>query len=1165
MISIPDIYCIKSTEYTNHARRCFMTGEYCSQQTNIQKERQRLHEAHEINAFVVMNFSSVSDVVYESRIEPFVEHLNKYLYLDTEQQSIACVSTGNRPPDMKDGIKYNWNMVSKIHVRRADSNPVSNYIICNRICQQLQTADLIIVDVSVESANVFYEFGLATSFRKLILPICFSESFYEMRLPFKLEQAIHKQQENEALYYAKDSIDNSSTLKDLEKHIDCYPWRRKLFEHFGIRFQQAKKSIKTIDQNSEIEVEYTGVQYLEYDTASSEKFGFSDFQYRKFPYDTEIYHDKRVGLLLYNWLRENYNVKGAYKYNTLVVYTMDQFLNEEQAGQCIINYYNNVTKPMIEEYCFCGDRVAILGQPNQMWDDPKDNKTGKKLLYGVSDLIRIGMDQATYEAERRQIKTNDYMSNAAGNDEVKIKTHTRNRCIPLNPETPLYVNQFLYGIQQNLQALISKTDHIHSVCNEYKFFCLYNIMLNTLRYTDEIVVDLSSNSIQSMFWLGAAHGHGVHAITVRHELSEKEKIWAGIGEIQKDRPIFDIGGFWTAVLRYNETSSFYSQLSLIQQGIEQHSKLMLTETELAVLEEELFKDFYSAPPSSNENKLSEILVSDMGPKSRKRQAENLALESFYRERFWRQMLHSNQLHLFIPMNDGVDTSGPRLQVIKWDMDAVAELSHYLSKRTVIGQYHFDALRKGEYYVCNLPSIDTSKENYIIIGEETKPFHNSKAAPQSLVDIINSIEGIEIHAKSMFKEVRASKLACHKDNVFPIQYRGFSNNERSKDGSPFFSLECISCTKRNTAKERFEILPSDNFPTTITIQCVKDTVQAHYPSSDPKNTLSACRFHFDISNGIQDDPTALLVTASIRCSPAPNSGCPSPFDSITHIVWSQIFQQPLTLTWSNGVYKAMGESLNSPELFKEIFSKFDLQLNENQTLTLCSRSSHTADDSTKCLQFSIPAQLLLWRERDDNGENMKYYCSLIGVSGPATKALTSILVDRNQKKRILNLDDNALSTDFDIFIPLNILQSNIREQFLEKLNNDLDNIKPKPTLPIKEYLSTMLYRYFLPFLSRADEKRIYNALYAFLLTEYNNATDIDTIMKVLEARLKNFRGVDTIFDVIVSSATDPNNTDARKIEDIKLSENDAVVCLFVNSQTTQPSKGEHLNGEKNETS
>lgn len=53
--------------------RCFMTGEYCSKQENIRKERRILYNNDSINVFVIMNFSSMSDVVFKWRLQGFIE------------------------------------------------------------------------------------------------------------------------------------------------------------------------------------------------------------------------------------------------------------------------------------------------------------------------------------------------------------------------------------------------------------------------------------------------------------------------------------------------------------------------------------------------------------------------------------------------------------------------------------------------------------------------------------------------------------------------------------------------------------------------------------------------------------------------------------------------------------------------------------------------------------------------------------------------------------------------------------------------------------------------------------------------------------------------------------------------------------------------------------
>lgn len=178
--------------------------------------------------------------------------------------------------------------VEKIDVVRADSDPSSNYIICSRICQQMQIADLVIVDVSTQNPNVFYELGMAVALGKMILPICYSESYYKMVIPEKV----------------KHDID----CKMLEHHIDCYPWRKKLFEYYGIRYKRGVENKNSDDENAR-------THYLEYKKATSVQYNFSDIQYSRFPYhekidknEEDIKVDKpNIGQEIYEKLRNQYN------------------------------------------------------------------------------------------------------------------------------------------------------------------------------------------------------------------------------------------------------------------------------------------------------------------------------------------------------------------------------------------------------------------------------------------------------------------------------------------------------------------------------------------------------------------------------------------------------------------------------------------------------------------------------------------------------------------------------------------------------------------------------------------------------------------------------------------------------------------------------------------
>ena len=1310
-----------------------MTGEYCAQQTNIQKERQKLHDKGEINAFVVMNFSSISDVVYESRIAPFIKQLNQYLYLDNRSNRIACVSSSSLSDlndynpisfsDIKDAIiesarrdslqfrqklkayiakkpanekdysgnkkvyfgdidiifpdfkelytqhplmnsekqqlgdylhtldkagelgklfdsfawrnkaeyyqSFLWKNVSKIHVHRADSNPVSNYIICNRICQQMQTADLIVVDVSVESANVFYEFGLATAFHKLILPICFSESFYEMKLPPKLEDAIlaiqHKQLKTQTKDFIKkaEALEEDPPLKDLEKHIDCYPWRRVLFEHFGIRHQRNIHN----DQ-----IPYNSVRYLNSNVVFSEKYGFTDYQYNHFPYNAK--KDKKatsaspaptVGQTIYDWLQRSYNKASAHNYNSVIVYTMDRILDKNQAGHCIVNFYYNITKPMLDKHCFCGDRVAILGQPNRIIEDPKDSKTDRKLLYGVSDLIRIGMDEATYEAERRCIKTSDYMTHSVFEELTKqwmdaaeqaIKTHIRNRCILLNPETPIYVTQYQDGIQHNLddveQKIITadKPDQ-----HDYRFFCLYHVMLDTLRYTNEVVVDLSSNSVQSMFWLGAAHGSNIYTITVRHEISDKEKIWSGIETVQKDRPIFDIGGLWTAMLRYDETENFYHQLALIQQGIEQNTKLMLPETDLESIEADVSKQLYS--PTHNLHQYLSPNYDDAEKDfyyllRQKNRSESFALESYYRDCFWRHMLRDNQLHLFLPMSDSEDFEGPRLHLIKWDVDAIAELSHYLSKRKIIGKYQFDTLRKNEFYGCDDQSGQTraAKENFISIGNQTKPLQGSDKKALSLAEYINEYCTTLHPVRYMYKQLQIM-AKTRTNELFPVQDRGFAFNNESPVHAQFFTPTCTNCLAyqvncydptQTTHDKSDETL---SFPDTIKliwnpVIAENGKVESHFTVQEPINSSFLSNFHFRFLESSDHS-----IVATVQCSAYSHNEVLS---SKLNDTFGFFFNSGLTLIKSSsdsnkfsGNYK-VSCSCDVPEkLILTILSKYGLQMGNNAA-TLCevNYSCNTAG-ITSIPSFTMPAQLVLWREpqnivahqqdmkdhadTEDTNHDYKYHVSLVGVSGPATKALTSLLVDKDQKKRILN----STSDNLHQYLPLNSLQTHLRtkfsEEFCKRLETTLAQITTtgndgssgessdnslaftsdeiaKVLFLTETYLSTVLYQYFLPFLSQADEKRIYHALEAFLLTldskddhdfEVLVSGKVSKILTPLKEVLADFRGVEAIYKVHVTVDTSTNQTDNRKIIGIEQwcdENNDPVItCLFAD----KPSK------------
>lgn len=1162
--------CCTSTEDCIQSRRCFMTGEYCSKQTNIQKERKRLHDKYSINAFVVMNFSNMSDVVYKWRLQSFVESLSKYLYIDSDNQKLYCLPTAKLTLQEAEEIKNKkWEQVKKVNVIRSDSNPASNYVICNRVCQQLQIADLVIVDVSVENTNVFYEFGMAVALGKMILPICYSESFYEIRVP-KVKES------DEAIGEASRKKKIEERL--LEHHIGRYPWRKNLFEYYGIRYRSERAD--DLDYKAE-ENKPTITQYLKYDWVTRKEYGFSDTQYSRFPYH-EIIEDQKynpdkmkIGEQIYNRLRDTYN-KATHIHNTLVIYTMEGFLNEAQAGQCIINFYKNITLQMETERCFCGDRIGVLIQENAIPEDRKDAKIDKSLLYGVGEIIRIGMNQATYIASKGKIKTKDFLTITDPmlddlTDEEKdgdgwkkeiirfTKEHIRNKSMSIYPDNPIYVSRVKNGLQKDVLSIPGKnkktilSDMSRKENSLENYFCLYHVMLRTLKYTNEIVVDISKNSLQSLFWLGAAHGSDVYAITVRHEESDEERMVITGSSEKSERDIFDVSGLWAAILRSNDTDGFYRQLALVQLGIEQHTKLMIKDLEYYenrlleylykpvhdILEEDSFENVPKIQGASNHRQSTkQLAVAAKLPAclatcsnrdlalsrinellDRKEREEAQALESYYRNRFWRPMLKYNQLRIYLPQVDDTDQADgePRLHTVKWDVDAIAALSHYLSKRKIIGEYHFKTLPK------NAADKDAENLNFICVGDAARPLvrKNYTADRQSATE----------------------SLAEHIYNEISSNSKAFNMNQ----GQNIIHERDMQNGKRCRIMEKNQQLIYKGF--------------ARFGSKPPEGIYTQLPYSICYDHMRKPDPEN-----SVKDTDTPKN-----------------------------YYHNHKEIQQGTCEFKNNGDRHHIQI----------------------------AQLILWREVPKNKNGKVYYrVALTGASGPATLALATLLVDDKQKEDIFRKKEEQKqssepvrrNTDPEEIVGKNLLshlQENIRkkltEVYLEKLDKALNALSIEVTKRTKEngicicrirsrikesqtaayitrvkyaasmYLSTLLYQYFFPFLSIEDECRICNGMRTYISNmmaaglspfaldyppnedkRFSNAISNKSIrevaalvISVLEDVLKSFRGIEAFYQVRVyvdeKNGQNSVDRDTRKVEDIcelKDASTSPVNCLFV---------------------
>ena len=115
--------------YFAQCKQCFMTGKACIYQREIAQHLTRVRSSDSPgglagSAFMLMPFRSTLDEVYRAQLEP-------------------CL----------------LSVVAK--VRRADDVARTGYVICEKICKQIQLADVICAELSCDNANVFYELGLS--------------------------------------------------------------------------------------------------------------------------------------------------------------------------------------------------------------------------------------------------------------------------------------------------------------------------------------------------------------------------------------------------------------------------------------------------------------------------------------------------------------------------------------------------------------------------------------------------------------------------------------------------------------------------------------------------------------------------------------------------------------------------------------------------------------------------------------------------------------------------------------------------------------------------------------------------------------------------------------------------------------------------------------------
>lgn len=187
---------------------------------------------------------------------------------------------------------------------------------------------------------------------------------------------------------------------------------------------------------------------------------------------------------------------------------------------------------------------------------------------------------------------------------------------------------------------------------------------------------------------------------------------------------------------------------------------------------------------------------------------------------------------------------------------------------------------------------------------------------------------------------------------------------------------------------------------------------------------------------------------------------------------------------------------------------------------CPILAHYTGSNSDSYTHNQLGQMLMWRDKDSNGA-VKYYVSLVGVSGPATSSLALLLVNTKEKS------EETQATKKDCEYALSDLQEIVREKLIKNIIENLDKLFPDKSGESKQNGETE--------------------------TDTNIAIEI--ILNSVLDTLEKARGIEALYEVSVS-ATDKKDQDTRKATDIK-----ALDLLSVSVNSEEQKDNEEKNKEK----
>lgn len=668
--------------------KCFLTDQSCNHRERIIRIIKESHRQKIVNVFVAMSFSPLEFMMYDMFCNEIAEMIKaKFLFDDNGELKYKEAET--------------LSNIEDIRFTRADLEISTGHVVCNRVCDPIQQADIVVVDVSHPNPNVFYELGLAFSMGKRVLPICFTKRYY-----FEIKS------EN------KEGLESSN-------NVESFPWLKELHQFFSL-YCFAKDTPK---------------RYPKYTVSEERK------KYEQYPFSVKSinFHAAEI---MYALLGDPMEEKENTNFNTLMLYSEKGFENKE-TFETVIKNTKRLADALHNPELFHGDRILIIAQNEKLYEEDKDSKHGKLIGYNVADITQLSVIKAI----RQVAQETAYLCYSSKKQNNVERIPWYGAPFIAYPKSPLFLERIMKNLHRELAFLgvnydmgdsvkayfMKQTSQENSknllelICSYIKnktidnseqsvpefetpFYTYLNVMITYMRYAKQVIIDTHANDITAYFWMGVCHAAGVDTIRIERNYTENDrKMEEGkTDNIQNDveheiayyrsiRPVFDVAGLWCAYINANNIKNLCYQLYLVESGIcelhHAHVKKAIEANIEACNFLEKSRNYYEAPKKRIEQQC----------------------ERYYRHIFWQKLCNESlQFVIGAKKENKCDGKG-KWQTGVWDQKVTIMFMQQMLRYQTDCQFSVDILTqndKNEYQhikQANVPGLVPKAQ--IIIGDD----------------------------------------------------------------------------------------------------------------------------------------------------------------------------------------------------------------------------------------------------------------------------------------------------------------------------------------------------------------------------------------------------------------------------------------------------------------